>query len=52
MAAFSIRGKGEELARPTFGFTRQQDDIIIRAVKQPGANPNDAAFWERLSLTV
>lgn len=35
-----------------FGFTREHDEIIIQAVRQPGADPEDPKFWERLALTV
>ena len=38
--------------RPSFGFTREQDGIILKAVTQPGADPEDPAFWERIALTV
>jgi hypothetical protein len=38
--------------RSSFGFTRNQDSIILNAVEQPGANPEDPEFWERLALTV
>lgn len=38
--------------RPSFGFTRVQDEIILKAVAQPGADPTDSAFWERIALTV
>lgn len=38
--------------RSNFGFTREQDEIILKAVAQPGADPEDPAFWERIALTV
>ena len=38
--------------RSSFGFTREQDEIILKAVAQPGADPEDPAFWQRIALTV
>jgi len=38
--------------RQSFGWTREQDNIILNAVSQPGANPEDPAFWTRFALTV
>jgi hypothetical protein len=38
--------------RQSFGFTREQDGIILKAIAQPGADPEDPAFWQRIALTV
>jgi len=40
------------LRKKSFGFTREQDEIIFKAVAQPGADPEDPSFWERIALTV
>ena len=49
----------EEIAAPqpsakrqSFGWTREQDNIIVTAVLQPGATPEDPAFWTRFALIV
>jgi hypothetical protein len=36
----------------TDDWTSEQDRIILNTLNQPGANPEEAEFWERLSLTV
>lgn len=38
--------------RQSFGFTREQDIILLNAVAQPGVKPEDDEFWERIALTV
>jgi len=38
--------------RQSFGFTREQDEIILKVVRQPGADPENPEFWERIALTV
>ena len=52
----SSRSPAEEQTSPprrqSFGFTREQDEIILKVVRQPGAEPENPEFWERVALTV
>jgi hypothetical protein len=34
------------------GFTKDDDRLIINAVQQPDANPEDAEFWEEFAAIV
>lgn len=36
----------------TFGFSREEDGIILSSIRQPDANPEDEEFWESLAATV
>ena len=36
----------------TFGFSPDEDRIILMAIKQPDADPEDEEFWESLAATV
>lgn len=39
-------------ARQSFGWNREQDEVILRAVQQPSADPENPTFWVRLAATV
>jgi hypothetical protein len=39
-------------ARESYGWNRDQDEVILKAVNQPGANPQNPTFWVRLAATV
>jgi hypothetical protein len=47
-----ISGFNQSPPKKTFGFTRDDDLVILKAVRQPDADPVDPEFWEALAMTV
>jgi hypothetical protein len=52
MRDVEISGSNPSPPRKSFGFTRDDDLIILKAVRQPGADPIDPEFWETLAMKV